>query len=155
MRRYVTALFLVLSSFDLAAAITGFVIDENGKPIAGARVRALAPESSDVASARVLSTKPELEPIVTAQTGDDGAYRLDVKRQPVVSLVIDKDGYTPSLLEAADGIDAGVTQLRATTSKKGKVTAAGKPVAGAWVIVNNAYYTRTDDKGESSPNSRV
>lgn len=148
MRRYALPFILLFGSLDLAAAINGFVIDESGKPIPGARIRAIAQESSAAAATRLMSPAPEPPVVATAQSGDDGAFRLDPKRQPVVTLLIDAPGFGPYASEAADGMDVGAVALRAGTARKGRVTADGKPVANAWVVINNAFYTKTDERGE-------
>ena len=63
MRTATFSLAVLLLSASAHAAITGTVIDENGKPIAGATVRAWAAEPSRVYRQRLLSTQPENEPL--------------------------------------------------------------------------------------------
>lgn len=149
MHRILSAVALALLALDAAAAVNGYVLDEDGKPIAGARVRAIALETTDAQFERLVSPSPEPVALATAQTDEKGAFRLDTKKQPVVSLLIDAPGRAPELDDVADG-DTPTYVLRAATTKKGRVTAGGKPVAGASVIVNNAVYARTDENGEYS-----
>src|SRR5688500_18501122 len=150
MKRIVTALALAFCSLDLAAAITGHVIDDEGKPIAGARVRAIALAPFEVSHARILSSAPEPVALTTAETDQRGAFRIDTKREPVVALLIDAPGHTPVQTEVADGEEAGAFMLRKAPMKKGRVTANGKPVAGAWVMAGSAYFTQTDEAGQYS-----
>src|SRR5688500_14919804 len=148
MRRIVPALALVFCGLDLAAAISGYVIDENGKPLAGARVRTVALTTSDVTNARLMSSAPEPVALATTQSDDQGAFRIDAKRQPVVSLLIDLPGYAPVATDVVDGHDAGAFLLRTAPMKKGRVTAGGKPVAGATVVINSTFIARTDEAGQ-------
>lgn len=150
MRRIVTALALLFCGLDLAAAISGYVIDENGKPLAGARVRAISMTTSEVTNVRLMSSAPEPEALATVQTNDQGAFRIDVKRQPVVNLLIDLPGYAPVSDFVVDGQDAGAFLLRSAPMKKGRIIAGGKPVAGATVIINSAFIARTDEAGQYS-----
>ena len=148
MLRTLTGLALLLGSLDLCAAITGFVIDETGKPIAGARVRAFALESSDAATARLLSDTPEPTPVASAQTDDKGAFRIEAKQQPVVTLVVDAPGRALFTDDVADGTNTGAFLLRKAAAKQGRITASGRPVAGALVVINSVYFARTNERGE-------
>jgi uncharacterized GH25 family protein len=148
MRRLLAVFALLLGTFDLAAAITGHVIDEAGKPVAGARIRAFALEPYDAVTARLLSASPEPAPVATAQSDDKGAFRLDPKKQPVVTLVVDAPGRAPAVDDVADGTSTGALMLRAAPAKRGRVTANGKPVAGAWVVLRDVFFAKTDANGE-------
>ncbi len=150
MRRIVTALALVFCGIDLAAAVSGYVIDENGKPLAGARVRTVSLTTTEVTNVRLMSSAPEPVALATAETNDQGAFRIDAKREPVVSLLIDLPGYAPVADVVADGQDAGAFLLRTAPLKKGRITANGKPVAGATVIINSTFLARTDEAGQYS-----
>jgi Carboxypeptidase regulatory-like domain len=144
------ALALLLGSLELSAAISGHVIDEAGKPIAGARIRAFAVEPFDTVTARQLSATPEPVPVATAQSEANGAFRLDPKKQPVVTLVVDAAGRAPSIDDVADGTSTGALMLRPASMKKGRVTANGRPVAGALVILRDVFFAKTDERGEYS-----
>ena len=148
MRRYVTAVLLLFCSLDVVAAVTGYTLDANGKPIPRARIRAFALEPSEVFNARLMSDAPEPAALATVQSGDDGAFRIDVKREPVVTLVVDAAGYAPEVFDAADASTGNVFVLRSAPEAKGRISAGGRPVAGAWVILNNWIIARTDERGE-------
>lgn len=147
MRRTFFAL-LLLGTLDLAAAVTGWVVDDDGKPLPGVRVRAVALESQEAQFARLASASPEPTPLGETKTNDAGAFTVDTKRSPVVTLLIDAPGRAWIAEDVLDGEDAGAFQLRAAAMKKGRVTAGGKPVANAQVILNNAFLARTNDAGE-------
>lgn len=147
MRRPLLAL-LLLGTFDLAAAVTGYVIDDDGKPLPGVRVRAVAPESQEAQFARLASATPDPAVLGEAKTNDAGAFIVDTKRTPVVTLLLDAPGRVWTSEEVVDGEDAGAFQLRAAAMKKGRITAGGKPVANARVILNNAFVVHTNDAGE-------
>jgi len=150
MRRLILVLSLLVCSLDAVAAVTGHVVDDDGKPLAGVRVRAIALEPVEAQYARLASASPEPVPLSETQTNDAGAFSIDAKRQPVVTLLIDTPARTPVAEDVVDGEDAGTFLLRAAPVKKGRVTAGGKPVANALVIVNGAFLTRTSDAGEYS-----
>ncbi len=148
MRRTVTAVLVVLFSLPLSAAITGYVVDEAGKPIRGAQVRALALETTEQWYARLLSDKPDPVAIATAEADERGAFRIETNRQPVVVLIVSAPGYRYTYEEAADGEAAGTFALAAAPMKRGRVTAGGKPVPNATVVLGRAHYARTDANGE-------
>ena len=148
MRRYVTAVLLLFCSLDVVAAVTGYTLDANGKPIPRARIRAFALEPSEVFNARLMSDAPEPTALATVQSGDDGAFRIDVRREPVVTLVVDAAGYAPEVFDAADASTGNVFVLRSAPEAKWRISAGGRAVAGAWVILNNWIIARTDERGE-------
>lgn len=150
MRRTLVTLALLAATADLAAAVTGFVVDEDGKPLPRARVRAIALETPDALHARLISATPDPVALGEAQTGETGAFRVETKREAVVTLVIDAPGRAIVTADAVDGEDAGTFVLHAAPLKKGRVTADGKPVAGAMVNLENVFFVKTDASGEYS-----
>src|SRR5258708_8676355 len=105
MKRLIPALPL-LTATTAHAAITAIILDEEGKPLAGVRVRAFSREDNGALRKRLLSKQPETPPIVTATTRDDGRGALDVTGEPVVLLVAAATGRAVQLLAAAAGRDA-------------------------------------------------
>src|SRR5438874_12044211 len=118
-------LLVLLSAARAGAAVTATIVDEDGKPIAGATVQAFARETRQAAVARALAGKPDTPPVATAQSGANGAVRLDVARTPVVMLLISAQGRA-AVADAADGDDLGPLMLLPSSTYKGKVTAGGK-----------------------------
>jgi hypothetical protein len=130
----------------LHAAVTGRVVDEEGAPIAGARVRAFARQPLDVFYARALSDAPEPQPIATAAAATDGGFAIDAKQAAIADVVADAPGRRAAHAIVADGEDAGVLMLRKAEGRRGRVIAAGKPAAGAR-IVGRLFASHTDEGG--------
>lgn len=145
--RQLVALCLLLCSPAASAVVTGRVMDEDGKPLRGVRVRARAQETGQQWYARVLSKSPEAVVLASAQTGDDGAFRVDGKGHAVVNLAFDAPGRHSVVHQVADGDDTGAIVLRAMAARRGRVTANGKGVAGATVVHNGEVVARTDASG--------
>jgi protocatechuate 3,4-dioxygenase beta subunit len=139
--------FLAARSF---AAITGIVMTADGQPVAGARVSIRAFETVDAARTRILSASPEAVPISTAQTDSKGAFSLESPKEPVVELSVYARGYDPHQRRIERDEELGAIVLQKSEIRKGSVTAGGKPVAGAKVVVSYGgyeYLTRTDEQG--------
>src|SRR5258708_5876257 len=147
MKPLIAALAL-LAATTAHATITATILDEEGKPLAGARVRAFGREEGGTLRKRLLSKEPETPAIVTASTGDDGRVSLDVKGEPVVLLVADAAGRAVQLSDAVDGRDAGSFVLSKVALLKGHVTDGGKPVANVLVVAGQWYLTHTDARGD-------
>ncbi|HEV7919385.1 MAG TPA: carboxypeptidase regulatory-like domain-containing protein [Thermoanaerobaculia bacterium] len=137
-------LLLPLAAF---AAISGTVIDEQGAPIPGAAVSAFSSESLAELQERLRGEKPERTPLATAQSGADGAFRLDLARTPVVTLAFSAPGRGVVTFEAADGEEVGAVLLRKTSPRKGRMTMRGKPVANAVIGGRGGSVVRTDANG--------
>ncbi|MEK6375014.1 MAG: carboxypeptidase-like regulatory domain-containing protein [Acidobacteriota bacterium] len=147
--RTLTSLLLTFLAATAAASITGTVLDEEGKPVAGATVRAWAAETSRVYRQRLISTQPENEPLATATTDDAGAFSVDAKGTVAVDLRIEKAGRQPVALETIDGDEPLTVILRPAASRRIRVTAEGKAVAGALVLFGPHLMARTDAAGEA------
>ena len=153
-----------LGDVVLGACVTykGSVEDEDGKPVAGARVRATTlpaivfqPGVADAARAAGLLPRgggvemvefPEglraweaRLPLPTTKTGADGAFELKGVPQGLVTLVVDCEGFCgtfkgPSPTGKRDK-EIGTIELSRGRELHGVVVdAAGKPVAGAEVF---------------------
>lgn len=151
-RRLLCVLF-VLSPLiaPLRAAVIGTVINIDGKPVTGAKVSLFAPELIAAQGPRLLSAEPQRKPLATMATDSGGKFSFDVpKDQTVVDVRVDAAGYAPSgiRLNAADD-DAGAMLLAQAPSVRGTITANGKPVANATVIILGGaeYTTKTDADG--------
>jgi exosome complex RNA-binding protein Csl4 len=143
-----TLLLLVLLAAGAAhAAITATIFGEDGKPLAGARVRAYPREDTRAWHVRLLSKTPETAPIITATSGDDGKVALDVKGNAVVRLVADMPGRAVAAVECVDGDDLGGLMLPSAAARKGRITATGNGVAGAVVALGPWYVTHSDAQG--------
>jgi hypothetical protein len=147
MRRLIS-LPLLLLAFGAHAAITGTVIDEGGKTIAGATIRAWATESSRAYAQRLLLPQPESEPLATATTSDAGAFSVDTKGTIAVDLLVSAAGRTNESIYAVDGDEPLTVILRPASQRKLRVEADGKPVAKALVVFDRHLFARTDAAGE-------
>lgn len=146
-RRLLTLFTLLAASTAAHASITATVLDENGKPLAGARARAYAREDNASTKRRLLSNDPEAKPVATATSAEDGKLTVDVKGAPVVRLVIDAQGRAVQTVDVSDGDDAGGVVLPASAGQKGHITSGGKGVANALVAIGQWYVTHTDAQG--------
>src|SRR5216110_526489 len=99
------SLALLFFATSLQAAITGTLIDEQGKPVAGVTVEAFPAESSRALHARLLAGTA-LSPITTAQSSDAGVFSLNPKT-PLTDIAVRVGGRLVIALELLDGQDAG------------------------------------------------
>jgi len=128
------AAVLLLSSFSALGAVTGTVVGDDGRAAVGATVSAFALETAEEMRERWVSPDPFRKPLARVTTDSKGNFSIEVK-QPVVELRIEAAGL-PALSErAAADNDAGVLQLVSLPMSRGTITANGKPLAGATVVV--------------------
>jgi hypothetical protein len=143
-------LALCLATLPSSAAITGVIMTTDGKPVAGARVSIRAFETTEAARARLLSATPEAVPIASAQTDAKGAFSLESPKDPTVDLTVYAPGFDPHRRRIERDEEVGAIALPKSEMRKGSVTAGGKPVAGANVILQYngyEYIAKTDEKG--------
>jgi Carboxypeptidase regulatory-like domain len=152
MRRFLPFL-LAFFAFPLAASITGTVTGPDGKPVAKARVQAFQAETPMTTYQRLTAGAARTS-LAMATTGDDGAFKLDVS-SGVVDMTVDADGFVPvAMLVPTD--EQGVSiPLKKAKMIEGTVTAAGKPVAGALLVVSNGYLIREAGKSDANGKFRV
>jgi protocatechuate 3,4-dioxygenase beta subunit len=129
-----TVVISLLVPLPLLAAMTGTVISTDGKPIAGVRVSAYEQETAAAHIQRLQSKSPDRISISTVQTDSKGNFSIDPQKQAIVDLRFDAPGYAPEGLRVAADEEIGAVALDAAESKKGKITANGKPVVGARVV---------------------
>ena len=149
-RHLTAALALAVLSLPALAAITGSVMTSDGAPVAGARVSIFAPELPDARRARLLSPQPARVPIDSVQTDGKGAFSLASPKDAVDELRVDAAGYEPESRRVERDEDAGAIAVSARATHKGTVTAGGKPVANATVVLSydgTDYTARTDAQG--------
>src|SRR5437016_4365917 len=92
-------LAILLTASSALAAITGTLIDESGKPLSGATLRAFAAEDSRAFRARAMRGA-DRTPIATAQSAEGGAFRIDASA-PLLEIVIEAAGKVTQAMEAA------------------------------------------------------
>jgi len=132
--RFVLIGILSLFSASAFGTIRGTVVRDDGQPAAGARVEAFALESSEQQRARWLSANPTRKALAAAVADAEGNFVLDVKAA-VVDLRFEVAGQPAAGERAAANEDAGVVRIATAPMTRGTVTANGKPLAGATVII--------------------
>ncbi|HEX9163945.1 MAG TPA: carboxypeptidase regulatory-like domain-containing protein [Thermoanaerobaculia bacterium] len=153
MRRRLIAIALYFCAvLPASAAITGTVMNNDGQPIAGAKVEVFTLTTMDEARARLVSGGAVPQPIAATQTDAKGKFTLDSPKDPVVQLRVSANGYAPDSLRSERDDDVGALELTQAETKTGVVTANGKPLAGAKVIWTGGteIIVTTDEKGRYS-----
>src|SRR3954453_3420570 len=145
--RKIAIVLALTASTNLFAAITGTVIDHDGKPVAGAAIRAYAAENSSAMRARILAGKIDREPVASAQTAENGTFSLDVKGAGAVDVTVDAPSRARTAIVTVDGDDLGAIVLSAVGPRMLRVTSGGKPVANA-IVVSGMDVSRTNAAGE-------
>ncbi len=137
--------FLILvpaHAFVASAEISGTVIDSSGKPVEGASIVAVQDESDLAQKRRWLSDDPSPVVIAEATSDSKGHYTLDLdEKLSVVQLRISSPGRLTAEMRVPHDGWIGAALLRDATEKKGRVIAAGEPVAGAVVVLKGAFST--------------
>ncbi|MEO8382730.1 MAG: carboxypeptidase regulatory-like domain-containing protein [Acidobacteriota bacterium] len=144
------AVLLALLALPVSAAITGTVMTADGQPLAGARVTLHVLQSPEARREQLLSATPLRVPLSAADTDARGNFSLPSPKEPVVDLRIDLRGYAPEVRRVEREEEAGAIALAKRDMKSGLITAAGKPVSGATVVISYGgvdYTVVTDDKG--------
>ncbi|HXH40631.1 MAG TPA: carboxypeptidase-like regulatory domain-containing protein [Thermoanaerobaculia bacterium] len=143
---FVLALCLTIYA-NAYAAITGTTVDADGKPIAGATIRAYAAEGSAAMRARIVAGKLDREPLATAQSAENGSFSIDLKSPAAVDVTIEAPAHSPTTIATVDGDDLGMIVLGAPTMRRFRVTSGGKAVANA-IVVSGLEVARTNASGE-------
>src|SRR5688572_30579768 len=118
-----------------SAALTGTVMNAEGLPVSGARVSAFLLETAEARRIRMLSDKPERTALGAAQTSENGRFSLEwPKEHAVVMMQVEANGYAPHSIRVERDDDIGALSMTLAPPKTGRITAAGKPVAGARVL---------------------
>jgi hypothetical protein len=142
------ALTLSLTIYATAhAAITGSLADSDGKPIAGATIRAYAAEGSDLMRARLVAGKLERDALASAQSAENGSFSIELKTPAAVDVTIEAPSHNRTTIATVDGDDLGVIVLGPPSTRTVRVTSGGKPVANA-IVVSGLEVSRTKDSGE-------
>jgi uncharacterized GH25 family protein len=150
----VRAAFLAVSLFLVSlpgrGAITGTVIGSDGRPLAGARVAAFALETAEEQRARWVSSDLLRRPLVTVVSDSNGRFAIDPK-VPVADLRIEIAGEPAASVRAAANEDAGVLEVPTQALVRAVITANGKPLPGATVLVRSGgteSVATTDARGQ-------
>lgn len=140
-------LFTLLAALAHGAT-TGALVDREGRPIAGATVRALPFETEDEAAARLAAGK-DIALLATATSDARGRFSLDVT-VPYFRVAAEAKGFAPATESAARNEFLGAILLEAGETRTITFAGDGEAVKGAVVTVNGAQETRTDEEGKAT-----
>jgi len=147
-RLAVATLLLCFTALRSAAAIQGTVMTTDGQPVAGARVSTIAFETPDARRQRLLSAAPEEVPLATALTDAKGNFSLASPKEPAVALSVFMRGYLPVQRRVEREEEVGAIALLKSEFQTGTITAAGKPLGGATIVLNYGGYEYVTKSGE-------
>ena len=150
LRSAFASIVAIAVSFPATAAITGTVINMDGQPVSGAKISIFAPASPDMRRARLLSKAPARVPLVSATSDSKGNFSVAApKDPPLLDLMIEASDFAPHTTRVLPDEELGALALTAAPLMKGTITAAGKPVAGAIVVLSGEgdWMTTTDAAG--------
>lgn len=131
----------------------------DGTPVAGARVLIHATETPAARRERLLSASPHIVPIAETKTDAKGAFSLPSPKEPVVELRVELRGYELEERRVERDEELGALTVSKREMKSGTITAAGKPVENATVVISYGgaeYVAKTDAQGRyEAPELRV
>lgn len=151
-RRLLVSAFASFLAIPLHATITGTVVNGDGAAVGGAKVTLFAPETLDARRVRYQSKTLEKTPLGTTTSDSRGNFKFETPKEPVVDVKVEAKGFAPEAVRALADDELGVIALTAAPTVKGTITAGGKPVAGAVVVlIGGAEYAAiTDADGKYS-----
>jgi hypothetical protein len=132
-RSAVVASAVLLFAASLSASVTGVVTGPSGAPIANARVALFRP-IPQMQAFREFRRERKPVPITSAATDKDGRFVLDAGVVGLADVHVIAEGYAPADMIIATDEQTGTIALRLAAMVTGRITANGKPVAGAFVL---------------------
>ena len=123
----------VVTSVPLWSSVTGTITGPDGVPLPGIEVRAIRPLLPT--SLAELRLARDIKPLAMATTNAEGLFKVETTGNGLVDLTVRADGYAPMdrMTPADDAV--GTIRLVKAAAVQGHVTARGKPVAKATVII--------------------
>ena len=148
--RMTRALFTLLLAFSAAGAgVDGHVYAPDGTPVANAVVTAYVPEGSAEQLAR--QEKRGVRPALASVKTEDGRFALADLPESIIDVDVRAEGFAPLIVRTLAGDAPLSITLQPAPMVEGRITAASKPVADAYVVwlgQNEVEYTATtDEKG--------
>jgi uncharacterized GH25 family protein len=146
--RMTRALLSLLLAFSAAGAgVEGVVYAPDGAPVAKATVTAYVPEGSAEQLAR--QEKRGTRPALATTKTEDGRFALKELPDSVIDVDVRADGFAPTIVRTLAGDAPLSITLQPAPIVEARITAARKPVAGAYVVwlgQNDVEYTATTDE---------
>ncbi|MGZ4810462.1 MAG: carboxypeptidase regulatory-like domain-containing protein, partial [Thermoanaerobaculia bacterium] len=154
MRRIAIAVFAcVTATLPLSATITGTLVNSDGQAVADAKLSIFALETPDATSSRRISATTDRAAIATATSDSKGKFSFESPKDPVVVLNISATGFAPAAIAVERDDERGAILLTSAPMKQGRITANGKGVAAAKIIVAGGgaeFIATTDAEGRYS-----
>jgi len=153
MRPIAIAFFVCLAAaLSVNAAVTGTLINSDGQPVAGAKLSLYSPEPPETIQARLISATPERTPLASTTSDSKGKFSFESPKEAVVTLSIVANGFAPATVAVERDDERGAILLSAAPPRQGRITANGKPVAGAKVVFTGSsdLLAMTDAEGRYS-----
>ncbi|MBK5259226.1 MAG: carboxypeptidase regulatory-like domain-containing protein [Thermoanaerobaculia bacterium] len=132
--RLLAVVLCLVVAVSSSAAITGTVVNSDGLPVAGAKVTLHSLETAEARRIRLVSDKPERVALASIVSDAKGKFSFDSPKEPVADIQIVAAGYAPVAFAVERDEDTGAVPLFSAPLKQGRITANGKPVAGAQVV---------------------
>lgn len=139
--RILSILLTLFAAMPSLAAVTGVVMTTDGTPVAGAKVTIGSFDPVEHRRVRLLTGAAAPAPIASTQTDAKGTFSFDSPKEAIVDIRIDARGFEPHIRRVERDEEIGAIALRKAEMKSGTITAGGKPVANAKVMV---MYTGAD-----------
>ena len=124
------SLAVLAAAATASAAVTGRVISSEGQPVAGAAVASYALETQEARAERLVAGQ-DRHALATVTSGADGSFRLD-SAEAVVAIGVRAEGFAPAMVAAGPG-ESPTLRLKPAPTRRGTVTASGRPVPDATV----------------------
>ena len=138
---------LTLAWAPAGADISGRVLSPEGQPLAKAAVQAYVPETPDERTDRYMSGRARA-PVAAVLSGTDGTFRFP-GAHALLEVEVRAGGYAPARAMAVAEQPATIL-TRQAVPKRGVISAAGQPVAGAlvvWTGESGEWLARTGGDG--------
>ncbi|HVS31483.1 MAG TPA: carboxypeptidase regulatory-like domain-containing protein [Thermoanaerobaculia bacterium] len=152
MKTVIAAIVICLSAPCASAAISGFVVTEQGRPVAGARVVARGVERPEDRNTRMIAHTAEPAPFATTTTDAAGAFQIATGSASVAMLAVEANGYAPARELAAAADTEILVSLREERPRSGTIRSSSGPIGKASVNLMSdsgeiLFTAQTDEHG--------
>jgi hypothetical protein len=142
------------TGIDKDTTVTGRILDDDGKPLAGALLRLFGEQSGNTHRFGGIANVDE-----TAVTADDGSFLFVADRAGRnFDLMLSAVGYAPQIARCVSGAEpAGDLRLSHGCAVTGRLVKGGQPLAGVTIGISQAdrsaercvgfFYAGTDEQG--------